>query len=190
MRRFLEDTRAADTIPMKLLLYLVLTGAIIILLAVSWNGLTPFIDGYKTKEQVNGLIVELLSIQNGHARNIHGPSNVGGSTCCVHLSLPDTVSYIALGVDPDPDNDRVLNNSMWLSENNTVLVQYKNGKRDHFVIKGHDIKFRKGVKENGIWTIESKPMEENLGIVIERPIDGEYTFELVLSKERYTLSQF
>ncbi|WP_319506848.1 hypothetical protein [uncultured Methanolobus sp.] len=67
---FLRDTRGVDTIPLKMVFYLTVTGAIIVLVAASWNSLSPVYSGAKDSKQINAAALELLSIQNGYARNI------------------------------------------------------------------------------------------------------------------------
>jgi hypothetical protein len=94
-------------------------------------------------------------------------------------------------VDPDPDTDGNLSNSLWLPENNTILVQYDSGHRNRFIIKGENMTFRQGslnAKRN--WVIDPHSVHDNMGIVIERPVNGDYVFELVLSDRKYTLSHF
>ncbi|MDI3540450.1 MAG: hypothetical protein PWQ52_1574 [Methanolobus sp.] len=187
----LHDTRAIDTVPLKMVFYLVLTGTIIFLTAASWNSISPFFTGYNTEDQINDLSVELLSIQNGHARNLLIPGSIEGSMCTVRLSLPENVRFLALGVDPDPDTDGNLSNSLWLPENNTILVQYDSGHRNRFIIKGENMTFRQGsLNAKGNWVIDPHSVHDNLGIVIERPVNGDYVFELVLSDRKYTLSRF
>jgi len=132
----LRDTRAIDTVPLKIVFYLALTGTILVLVAVSWNNISPFFKGHQTEEQLNDLSVELLSIQRGYARNLEKAGSTTGSMCMVRLSLPDNVRYLALGVDPDPDIDGNLSNTAWHTENNTMLIQYNNGVRNRFIIEG------------------------------------------------------
>ncbi len=189
-RIFLRDTRAIDTVPLKIVLYLAVTGVILMLVAVSWNSVSSFFAGYHAEEQINDLSVELLSIQKGYARDLESTGSPEGSMCTVTLALPENVRFLALGVDPDPDKDGNLSNSGWLPENNTLLIQYDNGLRKRFAIKGEEIRFRKGTITEGIWSPDPNPVQDNMGIVIESPIAGYYTFELVRSGEKYTLSHF
>ena len=188
---FFRDTRAIDTVPLKMIFYLALTGTILVLVAVSWNNMSPFFRGYQTEEQLNDLSVELLSIQRGYARNLEEAGSTTGSMCMVRLSLPDNVRYLALGVDPDPDVDGNLSNTAWHTENNTMLIQYNNGVRNRFIIEGEHIRFRQGsLTEKNTWGIDPYSVQDNMGIVIENPVNGDYIFELVFSGEKYTLSHF
>ncbi len=187
----LRDTRAIDTVPLKMIFYLALTGTILVLVAVSWNSMSPFFKGHQTEEQLNDLSVEILSIQRGYARNLEKGGSTAGSMCTVRLSLPDNVRYLALGVDPDPNVDGNLSNTAWVTENNTMLIQYNNGVRNRFIIEGEHIGFRQGsLTANGIWELDPYSTQNNMGIIIENPVNGDYIFELVFAGEKYTLSHF
>lgn len=187
----LQDTRGIDTVPMKLVFYLALTGTILFLIMAAWNNVSPFFTGYDTEKQISGLSVELLSIQNGHARNPEDAGSIEGSMCTVRLSLPENVRFLALGVDPDPDADGNLSNSAWLPENNTILVQYESGHKNRFTISSDEIMFRQGsLNAKGSWVIDTQQIHGNMGIVIEKPVNGDYVFELVFSDRKYTLSHF
>ncbi|WP_292465469.1 hypothetical protein [Methanolobus sp.] len=187
----LQDTRAIDTVPLKMAFYLALMGIIIVLVAVSWSNISPFFRGYQAEEQLNDLSVELLSIQKGYTRNLEEVGSTTGSMCTVRLSLPDNVRYLALGVDPDPDIDGNLSNTAWNTENNTMLIQYNNGVRNRFIIEGEHIGFRQGsLTAKGSWELDPYSIQDNMGIIIENPVNGEYIFELVFAGEKYTLSHF
>ena len=189
-RSLLRDIRAIDTVPLKIVLYLAVTGVILMLVAVSWNSVSSFFAGHHAEEQINDLSVELLSIQKGYARDLESTGSPEGSMCTVTLALPENVRFLALGVDPDPDKDGNLSNSGWLPENNTLLIQYDNGLRKRFALKGGEIRFRKGTITEGTWIPDPNYVQDNMGVVIESPVTGDYTFELVRSGEKYILSQF
>lgn len=189
---FLKDTRGIDTVALKMVFYLVITGVILLLVTVSWGNVSPFFDKVRTNEQVKDTAVELLSIQNGYARNLRDGSAIQGSTCNVELSLPENIRYMALGVDPDPDSDGNLTNSEWIIENSTILIQHRNGEKNRFTINDENIQFRKGIiNQDGNWDMNYSNSYDASGLVIEEPINGEFIFELVYdSNGKYTLSHF
>ncbi|WP_340820673.1 hypothetical protein [Methanolobus sp. WCC4] len=189
---FVRDTRGADTIPLKMVFYLLITGAIIFLMAFSWNSLSPVHSGAKDSKQIDDVRVELMSIQNGYARDISDLTGPDGSTCTVELSLPQ-VSYLAFGVDPDPDMNGNLTDSYWIQENNTIICQYGNGAKDRYHIDGDTIFFRKGTFDNntGKWIPDSdQDNNRNIGLVLEGPVKGNFDFELIMEDKKYTLSNF
>jgi hypothetical protein len=190
-RSFLADTRAADTIPLKMVFYLSITGAIILLVAFSWNNVSPLYSGAKDSKQINDAAIGLMSIQNGYARSLYEPNAPAGSICSLELHLPD-VSYLAFGVDPDPDMNGNLSDTQWIRENNTIICQYENGTRNRYIIDGELIDFIRGtLDEEGRWVPDRiQPADQNTGIVIKGPVAGTFKFELVLEDKKYTMSRF
>ena len=186
---FLTDTQGVDTVPLKMVFYLAVTGVIIVLMAVSWNNLSPLYSGARDSKQINDAALEIVSIQDGYARDVREPAAPDGSMCTIELSLPD-VSYLAFGVDPDPDMNGNLSDSTWVAANNTLICQYSSGSRNLYQIEGDLINFRKGTLANssGSWMPDENAVSS--GVVIEGPITGEFTFELVLDNGKYTLSHF
>ncbi|KXS45063.1 MAG: hypothetical protein AWU59_137 [Methanolobus sp. T82-4] len=190
-RSFWKDTDGIDTVPQKMIFYLMITGVILVLVAVSWNNVSIYLTDSQIEKEVNSLSVELLSIQKGYPRDLSEVDGTEGSMCVVQLSLPDSVQYLSLGVDPDPDLDGNLSNSVWNAENNTIIIQHYNGVKKRFLIGGERINFRKGsLDKNGNWNLDTNNLSENKGIVVQNPVTGEFIFELVLYDKKYTLSHF
>ncbi|WMW25501.1 hypothetical protein RE474_01925 [Methanolobus sediminis] len=169
--------------------YLVITAAIIFLMAFSWNNMAPVYSGAKDSKQINSAVLDLVSIQDGYARNLQAASLTEGSMCNIELSLPD-VSFLSFGVDPDPDINGNLSDSSWIVENNTIICQYKSGVRNLYHIDGDTIIFKKGKLDNstGLWVPDESV--DSTGIVVEGPISGTFNFELILDDGKYTLSHF
>ena len=186
---FFRDTRGIDTVPMKMVFYLAVTGAIIFLMAFSWNNMEPVYSGAKDSKQINSAVLDIVAIQDGYARNLQDVNSPEGSICSVELSLPD-VRFMAFGVDPDSNLNGNLSDNSWIMENNTIICQYENGARNLYHIDGETIVFRKGVLDNstGMWVPDEKA--ESAGIVIEGPISGTYNFELILDDGKSTISHF
>lgn len=186
---FFRDTRGIDTVPLKLVFYLAITGAIIFLMAFSWNNMAPVYSGAKDSKQINSAALELEAIQDGYARNIQDMTSPEGSMCSIELSLPD-VRFLAFGVDPDSDINGNLSDSLWIVENNTIICQYENGARNLYHLDGETIVFQKGRLDNsaGLWVPDENKL--STGLVIEGPISGTFDFELVLDDGKYTISHF
>lgn len=189
---FIEDTRGADTIPLKIVFYLVITGTIIFLMAFSWNSLSPVYSGTKESKQIDDACIELMSIQNGYPRDLFYQNDPEGSVCTLELSLPH-VRYLAFGVDPDQDMNGNLSDTYWVQENNTIICQYGNGVKERYHIDGYTIYFQKGTFDNntGKWIIDNdQDPNGSQGVVLEGPVEGKFNFELVLKDKKYTLSHF
>ncbi|MBP1910370.1 hypothetical protein [Methanolobus bombayensis] len=186
---FFRDTRGIDTVPLKLIFYLAVTGAIIFLMAFSWNNMAPAYSGAKDRKQINSAAIEIMSIQDGYARNIQEVNSPEGSICSIELSLSD-VRFLAFGVDPDIDMNGNLSDSLWQVENNTIICQYENGVRNLYHIDGETIVFKKGKLDNSTDLWEPDENVASKGIVIEGPISGTFNFELILDNGKHTLSHF
>lgn len=198
MKKFVSDTVAADTIPLKLVVYLALLAAVVLLLAQAWSVASPVLQDAEIKAQAESASLSLLSIQGGYARNSEDRHSPEGSMCILTFSLPPSVRYISFGVDPDQECNGKLTDSEWIPEDNTVIYQYKNGVKKRVFLEGAPIHFIKGIRNSeGIWVpanqegSETFSALENTAIVIEYPVSGEFLFEMVTHNgTRYTISRF
>lgn len=199
MKHFFSDTVAADTIPLKLVVYLGLLAAVLILLAQAWHMAVPVLDDAEISDQTETASMSILSIQDGYARNCADPFSPEGSMCTFEFSLPASVRYMSFGVDPDPECNGNLSDSRWVVENNTIVYQYKNGVKKRVFLAGKPVHFVKGeLDAAGIWIPAAGPENyetlsalEKTGVVIEYPVSGKFLFEMVtLNDVRYTMSHF
>ncbi len=176
-----------------MVVYLVITGCVLALIAISWNAIVPVKQGYNIEKQLSEASLELISLQRGKARDLSMPFSSEGSICSIELDFPREITYVGFGVDPDPDNDGNVTNSVWNVENNTIIFRYDGGVRKRWLIESENINFCQGVQlDNGNWypdnTFNMSTM--NKGVVIEKPVSGTYVFELVRINGTYTLSHF
>lgn len=199
MKSLLSDTRAADTIPLKLVVYLGLLAAVLLLISLAWENASPVLDDAEIEAQVEDAALSIRSIQKGHSRPLGDRYGPEGSMCILTISLPDKVRYLSFGVDPDPDCSGNLSDSEWEFGNNTLIYQYKNGVKQRVLLGGETVHFLKGgPTEDGNWfPVASQENNETFsilkekGIVIEYPVSGEFVFELVSEDGvRYTMSHF
>ena len=197
MRELLRDNRGVDTIPLKMVFYLSVTGIILSLFVLSWNNISPVLDHSDADRQLEEAALHIASIQRGHARDI--PSGQSpGSMCTVEFSFEDNVEFIAFGVDPDPDRDGNFSDSAWSVEENTIILSYSSGERHLVFIEGDRVDFRKGIlMPDGSWSVDTSAAvpaasveNSDKGVVIFSPVSGEYTFEMVFEDSRYTLARF
>ncbi|KKH98926.1 hypothetical protein EO95_05465 [Methanosarcina sp. 1.H.T.1A.1] len=199
MKKIISDTVAADTIPLKLVVYLGLLAAVVLLLAQAWNIASPVLQEAEIKAQAETASLSLLSIQGGYARNPADRYSPEGSMCTLIFSLPPSVRYISFGVDPDQECNGNLTDSEWVPENNTLIYQYKNGVKKRMLLEGKPIHFIKGIQNSeGIWipaesqdSSQKASVLESTGVVIEAPVSGEFRFEMVtLDGIKYTMARF
>ena len=179
MKNIISDTEAADTIPLKLVVYLALLAAVVVLLAQAWSIASPALQDAEIKAQAETASLSLLSIQGGYARNSEDRYNPEGSMCTLKFSLPPSVRYVSFGVDPDQECNGNLTDSEWVIENNTLICQYKNGVKKRVFLEGAPIHFIKGIENSeGIW-IPAASQEgdetldlQNTSVIIEYPVSG------------------
>jgi len=164
MRQFFSDTVAADTIPLKLVVYLGLLAAVLILLAQTWHTAISILEDAAIKDQAETASLSIRSIQGGYARNPADTYSPEGSKYSLYFSFPASVRYISFGVDPDPECNGQLNDSNWTLENNTIIYQYKNGVKKRVFLEGKPVYFVKGERNSeGIWIpLEDKEENETL----------------------------
>jgi hypothetical protein len=199
MRNLASDTMAADTIPLKLVVYLGLLAAVLILISHAWHTADPVMEDAQIKAQAETASLSIRSIQEGYARDSVENHSPEGTMCTLKFSLPASVRYISFGVDPDPECNGQLSDSDWTLENNTIIYQYKNGVKKRVFLEGKPVHFIKGKQNSeGIW-MPSKSQEntdkplspEKTGVVIEYPVSGEFLFEMVTQGGiRYAMSHF
>lgn len=199
MKHFFSDTVAADTIPLKLVVYLGLLAAVLILVAQAWSTAVLFMDDAEIEAQVETASLSIRSIQGGYARNPDDSFSPSGNMCTLEFSLPVSVKYISFGVDPDPECNGNLSDSEWTLENNTIIYQYKDGVKKRVFLEGNPVYFVKGERNSeGVWIplVNQENNEvflllEKTGVVIEYPVSGEFSFEMVMQNGiRYTMSHF
>jgi len=199
MRKFFSEISAADTIPLKLVVYTGLFAAVLILMAQAWNTSLPVLEDAKTKDQVETAALGILSIQQGYARELGNRASPPGTMCLIKFSCPDSIRYISFGIDPDPESNGYLADSNWITENNTIIYQYKNGVKKRVFLDRENIRFVKGkLDSEGVWfpnldkngNIIQEASQES-AVVIEDPVSGEFLFETVMQNgTRYTMSHF
>jgi hypothetical protein len=199
MKKFISDTAAADTIPLKLVVYLALLAAVVLLLAQAWSTASPILQDTEIKTQVESASLSLLSIQGGSARDSEDRYSPEGSMCTLTFSFPQSVRYISFGVDPDRECNGNLTDSEWVLENNTLIYQYGSGVKKRVLLEGTPIHFIKGIRNSeGIWVPagsqknnEPSLVLESTAVVIEYPASGEFLFEMVTHNgTRYTMAHF
>ena len=199
MRDLASDTTAADTIPLKLVVYLGLLAAVLILISNAWHTAGPVMEDAQIKAQAETASLSIRSIQEGYARDSAENHSPEGTMCTLKFSLPASVRYISFGVDPDPECNGQVSDSEWILENNTIIYQYKNGVKKRLFLEGKPVHFIKGEQNSeGIWmplesqeNTQMKSHIEKTGVVIEYPVSGEFLFEMVTQGGiRYTMSHF
>jgi hypothetical protein len=193
MVSLISDEHGTMEIPLRLVVYVMITGAIIALVAIGISNVKPGITEDIMEKQVGAVKVSLAAMQFGAARNLIDPASPGGNIRTYKIVLPEDAEYLAFGADPDPDNDGNLTNTrddIITDRGNVIIYSSSAGKR--MIPLNENIELREGLFENGRWVM-NRADGKQYGVVIIGSGKSEITFELVydpITKERYTLSHF
>lgn len=187
---FLDDDTAAIEIPIRLVVYVILTSAIIVIAVIGFSNIQQGITADSIEKQLGEVKASIMSMQSGGARNLIDPDAPTGNIRTVKLHIPENIKYIAFGADPDPDNDGDLTNMPdgLSTERGNVIYYSGSGGKVRMVLDDF-IEIREGKFENGRWVINNIGGKE-YGAVIDEKGEYDLTFELVydpISKEKYTL---
>jgi hypothetical protein len=194
MATFTRDETASIEIPIRLVVYVILTGAIIALTAIGLSQIWPGITADSMEKQIGEIRVSISAMQSGSVRNLIDIDSPAGNIRSFKITIPEDVDYLAFGADPDPDNDHDLTNTPedLLTEGGNVIF-YSSGKggKIRLPLDG-SVELREGLLDNGRWILNNFK-EKQYGAVITGKGRYELTFELVydpISKEKYTLVHF
>lgn len=190
MPSFFNDDKASIEIPIRLVVYVILTAAIVAVTAIGISHIWPGMTTHIMEKQTGEIRATLITMQNGGARNLIDPDSPAGNIRTLMITIPEDIDYLAFGADPDPDNDLDLTNTPegMLTERGNVIFYRGNGGKNKIPLDDF-IELREGQLENGRWVVNNIGGKQ-YGAVISEKGNYELTFEMVydpISKERYTL---
>lgn len=193
MASFIHDDSASIEIPIRLVVYVILTAAIVALAAIGLSQIWPGITTDVMEKQIGKIKVSLDTMKNGGARNLIDPDSPAGNIRTLKITIPGDVDYLAFGADPDPDNDGNLTNTPdgLLTERGNVIFYGSSTGKIRIPLDEY-IELREGRFENGRWIMNNIGGKQ-YGAVISEKGNYELTFEMVydpISKERYTLVHY
>jgi len=189
----IHDDQGILEIPLRLMVYVIITGAITAVAAFGLSHLKPGMTEDIMEKQIGEIAISLSTMQYGAARNLMDPASPAGNMRTFKIRIPEDVSYLAFGVDPDPDNDGNLTNTqegLITERGNVIFYGSKAGKKR--IPLDDTIRLREGLFENGRWVVNNADGKQ-YGVVLTGKGEFEITFEMVydpVSEERYTLSHF
>ena len=190
MCSFFNDDTASIEIPIRLVVYVILTGAILGIFAIGLSNIWPGMTTNGMEKQRGEILVSLTSMQNGGARNLIDADSPSGNIRTLKIKIPEDVDYLAFGADPDPDNDHNLLNTPEGMLTGRGNVMYYSGKSGKIRIPLDEyIELREGRLESNRWVLNEIGGKQ-YGVVLTGKGNYELAFELVydpISKEKYTL---
>jgi len=106
VKNFLNDDSAAEGLPMRLVVTVILLSVII---GISAKAASLFINDEKEKKLQGELDMinkraSLMYIQGG-ARDIDNPDDFSGTMENIHIKIPDYAAFVVFGAMPSPDGN-------------------------------------------------------------------------------------
>jgi hypothetical protein len=175
------DNKAADFLPIRLIVSLVVIVAITGLMGFGLYNLSITQSENQVDQECKELISSLNSmVAKGEPRDVYDVSGTRGSTRVVELDLPDNLLYLSFGMDPDPLNNGKLRSGLD-GEGNVIFYKLEGGSKKSIWLD-EDFKFREGLlysKNPDKWIIIPSSLCDPEGYVISDGGETTITFELV-----------
>jgi len=180
------DDIASEMIPIRLIISIAVMAAVAAMIAVGYSNLSVTLAENQVENECRNLESKLYTmIGSGIARDAN-EVNAGEGTKRTHtFDLPDSLTYLAFGVDPDPDNDGALETGL-ISDGLVIFYKVQGGSKHVVWLSEEKFRFREGNYTNGKWVING----DGQGFIIIGGGKTTMTFELVQKNhERYVLIQ-
>ena len=177
------DNIAADMIPTRLIISIAIIAAITLLVAFGYLNFKISSAENSLEQECRAIESELFSmVSSGVARDVDELNADDGTIRSCSMSLPDNLIYLSFGVDPDSDNDGVLETGLTI--NGSVMFYKVEGGSKKAVWLDEDFKFREGLFYGGKWIINGAGQ----GYILQGGGKSSLIFELVKkSNESFVL---
>lgn len=165
---------AADMIPIRLIISIAIIAAISVLMASGFFSFGVTVSENNIQTDVNYLISNLdTMVASGVARDMYQPIESDGTKRTISFDFADNVIYVGFGVDPDPDNDGILESG--LTGQGNVIFYKVSGSSKKVIWLDSEIKFREGSFDKNKWIIHNSDQ----GFIVKNGGKVTITFELV-----------
>ena len=174
---------AADMIPIRLLISIAVVSAIILMVFFGFLNLKIILAENQIQNDCRELESKIYTmISSGVPRDVD-ELGAGDGTKRIHtFLLPENILFLSFGVDPDENNDGILETG--LTENGAVIYYRVSGGSKKVIWLDKDFKFREGVSKDNRWDINN--MGE--GFILKHSGESILTFEFVeKNRETYLL---
>jgi len=180
------DNIASDMIPIRLIISIAVIAAMVIMISVGYNNLSVVLAKNQVENECRTLESKLYTmISSGIARNVDEINSCEGTKRTHTFNLPDTLIFLAFGVDPDPNNDGILETG--LTCNGSVIFYKVMGDNKQVIwLPDEGFRFREGELADDKWIIN----DGEQGFISSNGGKTTLTFELVQKNhEIYILIQ-
>ena len=169
-----DDNKAAEMIPIRLIISIIIIAAITSMVAVAYYNLALTSAEHQIQQECYSLEAELLTMtSSGNARDLFDPTATPGTTRSHTFHLSEKLIYLSFGVDPDQDNDGTLQTG--LTANGSILCYQTERGSKHIHWLSEKICFREGTYLDERWIISG----EEQGFILTWAGESTLIFELV-----------
>jgi hypothetical protein len=169
---------------MRVVISIAVGAVIVAMISIGLQNAVKISAEKQVEKECNDLISSLSTmVSSGDGRDVNNPQDNRGDIRSFELNLPDGLSYLGFGTDPDPDNDGVLNSG--LTNNGSCIFYKTEGTGKKVIWLDSSVQFREGKNESGRWVIN----DPQQGFIIAGGGEYKLTFELVedACKTKYVL---
>ena len=177
MASFIQDESGVLEIPIRIVVYVIITAVILAIAAIGLSNIKPLMTMDAMGKQVGDLKASLNTMQYGATRNLIDPASPSGNMRTFMITLPDDIEYMAFGADPDPDNDGNLMNTeenIVTEKGNVIFYKSRTGSKIRVPLDD-SIELSEGLLDNGRWSLNNAN-DKQYGIVLTGSGKFEITF--------------
>jgi hypothetical protein len=172
------DCFAAEMIPIRMIISIAIIAAIGVMVAIGYHNLNITNSENLIHNQCSELQSELYTLTaSGVARDVDEINAGEGTKRVYSFDLPDSINYLAFGVDPDSDNNGVLSTGL-TSDGSMICYKVDGGSKKIIWLSEDDVRFREGKFTGDKWVINTDNTGDQ-GFVISDSGTSTLTFELV-----------
>lgn len=142
-------------IPLRMIMSVAIIAAMSVMIAVGYQQYTIMCSEAMVTNDLSAFQAELTTLlASGVPRDVN-QQGAGNGTIRVHtFRLPDSLVYLAFGVDPDPDN--IGERSTGLCEDGAMMCFRVQGGSKHIRWVPHSAyRFREGIYADGTWVLNT-----------------------------------
>lgn len=179
---------AAELIPIRMIISIGIIAAISVLLAFGYANMAVTHAENQIRNDISALQAQLyIMIGSGTPRNVNEINAAEGTKRVQTFHLPESINYLAFGVDPDPDNTGILETGH-LEDGAVICFKVSKSSKNVMWLNPDQVRFVEGIfnSDTNRWEINQGPQ----GFIIDSPGQVTLAFELVTqNNEIYILIQ-
>jgi len=165
---------AADMIPTRLMISAAIVSAIILMILLGLLNLNVILAENQIENDCRALESKIYTmLSSGVPRDVDETGAGDGTKRSHTFNLPDSILFLSFGVDPDENNDGVLETG--LTENGAVIYYKVQDGSKHVIWFDERFRLQEGKFENNKWIIHGS----GEGFVVTSSGEVTLNFELV-----------